>query len=79
MRADVNATESLAMEDRLTELEIKAALQDDLLDELNRIVARQQQQIEWLAQELRRVQELQRNQDSGKPGFSLRDELPPHY
>ncbi|GAB3260243.1 SlyX family protein [Chitinimonas naiadis] len=66
------------MEDRITELEIRIALQDDLLDELNRVVARQQQQLEWLAREVRQVQELQRNQDGGKP-TSLLDEIPPHY
>ena len=66
------------MEDRITELEIRIALQDDLLDELNRVVARQQQQLEWLAREVRQVQELQRNQDGGKPP-SLMDEIPPHY
>ena len=65
------------MEDRITELEIKVALQDDLLDELNRIVARQQQQLEWLAQDLRLVQEQQRNQDGTKPG--PQHEIPPHY
>jgi SlyX protein len=68
------------MEDRITELEIKAALQDDLLDELNRVVARQQQQLEWLAQEFRRLQDQLRSQEAqGGKLPSLRDELPPHY
>ncbi|HEY9102803.1 SlyX family protein [Chitinimonas sp.] len=66
------------MEDRITELEIRIALQDDLLDELNRVVALQQQQLELLARELRQVQDAQRNQDGGKP-TSLFDEVPPHY
>jgi SlyX protein len=66
------------MEDRITELEIRLALQDDMLDELNRTVARQQQQIEWLAQELRRLNDLQQSMQPGR-GPSLRDEIPPHY
>lgn len=66
------------MEDRITELEIKVALQDELLDELNRVVARQQQQMEWLAQELRRLQDQMRAQEPGKAP-APRDEIPPHY
>ncbi|WP_269531353.1 SlyX family protein [Chitinimonas sp. BJYL2] len=66
------------MEDRITELEIRLALQDDLLDELNRIVALQQQQLELLARELRNVQEAQRNQDGLRLG-GPQHEIPPHY
>jgi len=67
------------MDDRITELEIRLALQDDLLDELNRTVARQQQQLEWLAKELRRLQEQQMAQQQQGKGPSLRDDIPPHY
>jgi len=63
---------------RLTELEIKAAFTEDLLDHLNRVVARQQEQIELLIREL--VQLRQQQSASGEGGArSLRDELPPHY
>ncbi|GGP25490.1 SlyX family protein [Silvimonas amylolytica] len=68
------------MESRITELEIKVALQDDLLDTLNRVVAEQSQQISRLQQELMvlagnvRVLEA----DSGRT-TSLRDDIPPHY
>jgi len=68
-------------EKRLTELEIKASYAEDLLEQLNEVVVRQQQQIEALTRELLQLRE-QRNQsgDGGAPGFrSLRDELPPHY
>ncbi|MFO0121544.1 MAG: SlyX family protein, partial [Inhella sp.] len=37
---------------RLTELEIKASYADDLLEQLNALVARQQQQIDLLQREL---------------------------
>ncbi|WP_432722667.1 SlyX family protein [Jeongeupia wiesaeckerbachi] len=66
------------MEDRITELEIRLALQDDLLDELNRVVARQQQDLELLAQELRRVQGQLRAGDPVSQA-SLLNEIPPHY
>ena len=66
------------LEQRLTELEIKASFAEDLVDALNRQVARQQQQIDLL---LREVGELRR-QGSAADAASVRgprDELPPHY
>ena len=68
-------------EDRLTELEVKIAFQDDLLDSLNSTIARQQQQIDLLQQQLRLVyQHFKAAQpDSGNSAGSLRDEIPPHY
>ncbi|MDI1260441.1 SlyX family protein [Aquabacterium sp.] len=65
-------------EQRLTDLEIKASFTEDLVDSLNQIVARQQQQIDLLMAE---VSQLRRQEpDGGVGGFrSLRDELPPHY
>jgi len=63
---------------RLTELEIKASFAEDLVEQLNQIVIRQQGQIELL---MREVVELKRQAPAdGGPVFrSLRDELPPHY
>lgn len=63
---------------RLIELEIKASYTEDLLDQLNLVVVRQQQQIERLMRELGQLR--QQLPDSGSMPFrSLRDELPPHY
>jgi SlyX protein len=42
---------------RLTALEIKASFAEDLLDELNRVVIRQQQQIDALVRELTELRE----------------------
>ena len=65
------------VEQRLTELEIKAAFTEDLLDELNRTIVRQQQQIDLLVRELLQLRD---RADAAQPTFrSLRDELPPHY
>ncbi len=66
------------MEQRLTELEIKASYAEDLLDTLNQQVARQQDQIELLLREVSRL----RQRGEGDPGSATRDprdELPPHY
>lgn len=67
------------LEDRITELEMKAAYAEDLLDALNLTVARQQERIDLLLNELQSLRE--QVGQSGQPGAfrSLRDELPPHY
>ncbi|NML14518.1 SlyX protein [Azohydromonas sp. G-1-1-14] len=61
---------------RLEALEIKASFADDLLEELNRTVARQQLQIQHLQQQLRALQE---QLPAAGTTRSLHDELPPHY
>lgn len=63
---------------RLTDLEIKLGLADDMLDQLNQTLFRQQQLIERLARELAELR--QQVPDSAGSNFrSLRDEIPPHY
>ena len=65
-------------EHRLTELEIKASFTEDLLDQLNLVITRQQDQIDLLTREVAALR--QQAPDSGTPVFrSLMDELPPHY
>lgn len=65
-------------DERLTRLEIQLAYAEDLLDTLNTLVAKQQDQIGLL---LREVGQLRRQREDDAPGGfrSLRDELPPHY
>jgi SlyX protein len=67
-----------ALQERVTELEIKASYTEDLLEQLNMTIYRQQQQIDLLVNEVR---ELKRQVPEGGPGGprNLRDELPPHY
>lgn len=71
-------SELQALQARVMELEIKASYTEDLLDQLNLTIYRQQQQIDLLIGEVR---ELKRQVPDGGPGGprSLRDELPPHY
>lgn len=63
---------------RLEALEIKASFMEDLLDQLNLTIYRQQDLIDRLARE---VIELRRQAPEGGAGAprNLRDELPPHY
>lgn len=65
--------------ERLTELEIKSSYAEDLLEQLNMAIYRQQQQIDSLI--LQVTQLKQQSQNAGQEGASrnLRDELPPHY
>jgi SlyX protein len=68
-----------AMNDRLTELEIKTSLTEDLVEEINRTVYRQQQQIDLLQAQLRLVYgQMQANAEPAEPR-NLREEIPPHY
>jgi SlyX protein len=65
-------------ESRLTDLEIKISYAEDLIDELNRTVFRQQQQIDLLIGEVKAMREHVRSAEPAEPR-SLRDDLPPHY
>ena len=63
---------------RLTELEIKASFSEDLLDQLNLVVVRQQQQIDQLTRELARLRQLSADNSQGG-ARNLMEDLPPHY
>jgi len=66
---------------RLDELEARAAFQDDLIESLNQVVARQDRELTDLA---RRVKALETRlaelaEASSPPGGSSGHEVPPHY
>lgn len=66
-------------DDRIIELEIKAAYQEDLLQELNKIVSQQQQQIERLEATCRLLNERIKSLSVEGGGGETIDEVPPHY
>ena len=69
----------LMNDDRIIELEIKAAYQEDLLQELNKIVGQQQQQIKRLEATCRLLNERIKSLSiEGGSGENI-DEVPPHY
>lgn len=77
-QATAPASEAERTEQRLTELEIKSAFTEDLLDHLNETIVAQQRQIDLLLRELSALRQQQT--DNQPTAFrSLRDELPPHY
>ncbi len=63
---------------RLTELEIKASFAEDLLDELNLMVIRQQRQIDALVLEVHALR-AQQPEGIAAGAARLQDDLPPHY
>ena len=65
--------------ERMTELEIKSSYAEDLLDQLNMTIYRQQQQIDRLILQVTQLKE--QAQSAGQDGVARnpRDELPPHY
>lgn len=68
----------MTVESRLTDLEVKISFNEDLIEELNRTIYRQQKQIDLLAAEIVALRDQVKNQPQGEMR-SLRDEIPPHY
>ncbi|MDO9139868.1 MAG: SlyX family protein [Methylobacter sp.] len=66
-------------EERIIELEIKAAYQEDLLQSLNKIVAGQQQQIDRLEATCRMLNERIKSLSVEGVGGESSEEVPPHY
>ena len=66
-------------ESRITELEIKLGFAEDQIEELNLTAYRQQQSIEQLQAQLRRLYEMFQASGQGAEKRDLRDEIPPHY
>lgn len=67
-----------ALEARVMDLEVKASYADDLLEQLNMTIYRQQQQIDALLNEVRQLRQQVPEGGQAAPR-NLRDELPPHY
>ena len=66
-------------DERIIELEIKTAYQEDLLQELNKIVGQQQQQIDRLETTCRLLNDRITSLSTvGGSGEAI-DEVPPHY
>ena len=78
LRTPIQMNTANTTDARLTELEIKASYAEDLLEQLNTTIYRQQQQIDRL---LREVTGLREQLPEGTTPVlrNLRDDLPPHY
>lgn len=67
------------MDKRLIEVESRISLAEDLVEELNRTVYRQQQQIDLLQEQLRHLHRQLQDVPAAAEGSPAREELPPHY
>ncbi len=65
-------------DNRLMNLEIKASFVEDLLEQLNQTIYRQQQDIDRLVREVGQLK-LQAQEGGVRAGGSAADDLPPHY
>jgi SlyX protein len=74
-----NSNPSNTTDQRLTDLEIKASFTEDLLDKLDSVIVRQQQQIDALIREIADLKQKQPVDGGVSVGRSLRDDLPPHF
>jgi SlyX protein len=66
------------MESRLEKIESKLSLAEDLLEELNKTIYRQQRQLEQLQQEMVALRQQVQTALPGDPR-NPQDEVPPHY
>jgi SlyX protein len=65
-------------DERLTALEIKASYAEDQIDQLDKVIIRQQEQIDLLINEIASLR--QSSTDGGMAAArNLRDDLPPHF
>lgn len=76
MNHETNAQHDEQIDQRLTDLEIKASFSEDWLEQLNQTIFRQQEQIDAL---IREISQLRRQIPEGNGVSHLRDEVPPHY
>ena len=69
------------LENRIIELEIRLALQDELLGSLNDTVAKMQNTLDLQQAQLRLLYNKikQQSESVGDKPYSLADEVPPHY
>lgn len=66
------------MEDRIVTLETKLMAAEDLLDELNRTVWRQQQELDLLREQVRQLAQQVKTIQPCNP-LRPEDEVPPHW
>ena len=66
-------------EERLIEIETKLAFQEDLVQELNKIIIEQQKQIDDLKAQYRTLSDHVKTAMEQEGGETQKDERPPHY
>lgn len=71
-------TTAVELESRIVDLEVKLTFNEEMLEQLNRVLYLQQLQIDRMEKELQALREQVRDSQPAQPR-NLRDEIPPHY
>jgi SlyX protein len=77
-RATALPSEGNTMESRFEKIETKLSLAEDLLDEMNKTLYRQQRQLEQMRQEMATLRQQIQSAMPAEQRNSA-DEIPPHY
>ena len=65
---------------RLDELESRLAFQDDLIESLNQVITRQDQEITVMTRQLKDLfTRISEQAENATPGAAAGHEIPPHY
>ena len=67
------------MDERITDLEIRLTHQDAAVDELTRVVLRQEKHIEKMTAEIEQLKIILKEMSSTAGGGEQDDKPPPHY
>ncbi len=73
------ATDDTATDKRLMDLEVKLSFTEDLVDHLNDLVTRQQEQIDLLIREVGKLKDRAPDTGGGAGTRDPREDIPPHY
>lgn len=71
-------SQPISLEERITELEIKASYAEVQMDQLDKVIIRQQEQIDLLINEIASLRQYSTDGGMGA-ARNLRDDLPPHF
>ena len=76
---NVRMPDSTDTDKRLMDLEVKLSFTEDLVDHLNDLVTRQQQQIDLLIREVGKLKDRAPDTGGGTGAHDPREDIPPHY
>ena len=68
-----------SMDERLDDLEARVAFQDDLIERLNEVVARQDRELLALGRRVAALERRLEDLDEAAPTAAPGHEVPPHY
>jgi SlyX protein len=77
--ADDRDTPTRAMESRIEALEVRCAYQDEIIDDLNKVIVEQWTKLDHMARRIDGLEDRLRDVQDGAPGDAQEEPPPPHY